>query len=113
MSSYKIKNKLSLILNSENVISFLKNALNDNGLGLSNSPSIVNRFLYELMESNDDIKIIDNGNRKKIINDIEIYNKKILVRTNSINGVNKFSFKTFGYEKEDEIDYKKNFKRGK
>ena len=107
MLSYEIKSKLRSALNSKNVTSFLKNVLNDNGLGLSNSPSIVNRFLYELIENNDDIKIIDNGNRKKAINDIEIYNKKILVRTNSIRGVNKFSFKTFGYEKEDEIDCKK------
>ena len=30
-----------------------------------------------------------------------------MVRTNSVNGVNKFSFETFGYEKEDKINYKK------
>ena len=107
MASYKIRDKLSLMLNSEKIILFLKNALNGNGLGLSNAPSNVNRFLYELIESDDDVEIIDKGNRKKLINDIEIYDKKILVRTNSVNGVNKFSFETFGYEKEDKINYKK------
>ena len=65
MASYKIRDKLSLILNSEKIILFLKNALNGNGLGLSNAPSNVNRFLYELIESDDDIEIIDKGNRKK------------------------------------------------
>ena len=105
MATEKIKSKLSSALNSENVIFFLKNVLNANGLGLSNSITVVNRFLYELIEGNDDIKIINKGNRKRVLNDMEIYNKKILVRTNSINGTNKFSFIAFPYKKEDNINY--------
>ena len=110
MTTEEIKSKLSLALNSKNAISFLKNSLNANGLGLTNSTPNVNRFLLELVYCNDDIKIIDKGNRKRFINDIEINNKKILVRTNSINGANKISFKGFAYEKEDNIDCKEMLK---
>ena len=110
MTTEEIKSKLSLALNSKNAISFLKNSLNANGLGLTNSTPNVNRFLLELVYCNDDIKIIDKGNRKRFINDIEINNKKILVRTNSINGANKISFKGFAYEKEDNIDFKEMLK---
>ena len=110
MTTEEIKNKLSLALNSKNTISFLKNNLNANGLGLSNSTPNVNRFLCELTEGNDDIKIIDKENKKKILNDIKIYDKKILVRTNSINGANKISFMGFAYEKEENIDCKEMLK---
>ena len=110
MTAEEIKNKLSLALNSKNTISFLKNNLNANGLGLSNSTPNVNRFLCELTEGNDDIKIINKGNKKRFLNDIKIYDKRILVRTNSINGANKISFKGFAYEKEDNIDCKEMLK---
>ena len=111
MTTEEIKSKLSLALNSKNAISFLKNSLNANGLGLSNSTPNVNRFLWELIYCNDDIKIIDKENRRRLLNDIEIYNKKNLVRTNSINGANKISFKGFAYEKEDNIDCKEMLKK--
>ena len=62
MTTEEIKSKLSLALNSKNAISFLKNSLNANGLGLTNSTPNVNRFLLELVYCNDDIKIIDKGN---------------------------------------------------
>ena len=105
MASYgNIKEKLSSALQSKETIIFLKNILNYNGFGLSNATPNLNRFLYELPKSDNDIEIIDSGNRKKINNDIKIYNKKILVRTNSISA-NHISFKFFKYEKEDEIDF--------
>ena len=105
MASYgNIKEKLSSALQSKETIIFLKNILNYNGFGLSNATPNLNRFLYELPKSDNDIEIIDRGNRKKINNDIKIYNKKILVRTSSISA-NHISFKFFKYEKEDEIDF--------
>ena len=65
MASYKVKDKLKLTLNSEKIIFFLKNILNGNGFGLSNATPNLNRFLRELSESDNDIKIIDNENKKK------------------------------------------------
>ena len=102
-----IKEKLSSALQEEKTINFLKNVLNYNGFGLSNSTPNLNKFLKELAKNNQEIKIINNGNRKKIINDIEIYGKKILTRTNSItnNSAYNISFKSFGYEKEDKINF--------
>ena len=108
MASYGIiKEKLKSVLQSEKTIDFLKNTLNGNGFGLSNSPPNLNRFLTELTKSDDDIKIIEKGNRKRTNNDIEIYGKKILVRTASVNttGNNNISFKSFKYEKEDKINF--------
>ena len=57
MTTEEIKSKLSLALNSKNAISFLKNSLNANGLGLTNSTPNVNRFLWELVYCNDNIKL--------------------------------------------------------
>ena len=108
MESYRItKEKLKLALNTERTINFLKNDLNNKGLGLANATPNLNRFLKELVRDNDNIKIINKGNRKKIINDIEIYNKKILIRTNSVcvNNTFKISFESFRYEREDNIDF--------
>ena len=108
MTSYSIiKEKLKFVLQSEKTINFLKNDLNHKGFGLSNATPNLNRFLKELTKSDYEVKIINKGNRKKINNDIKIYDKKILVRTNSINIRNTYniSFETFGYEREDEINF--------
>ena len=106
MASYEvIKEKMSSSLNSDNTINFLLNILNGNGFGLSNSTVNLNRFLTELTKNNNNIKIINKGNRKRINNDVEIYNKKILVRTSAIGYVNNITFESFKYEREDEIDY--------
>ena len=108
MESYRItKEKLKSALQSEKTINFLKNTLNGNGFGLSNSPPNLNRFLSELTKNDHDIKIIEKGNRKRENNDIEIYGKKILVRTASAEtkGHNNISFKSLKYEKEDKINF--------
>ena len=105
MATQKIKEKLVSDLNSEKIIFFLKNTLNNNGFGLSNAPQNVNRFLDELTESNN-IKIIEKGNIKKVINDIEFYNKKILVRTSTTKYCNHICFDSFKYEREDKINFK-------
>ena len=106
MASYGvIKEKISLALNSDNTINFLRNILNGNGFGLSNSTVNLNRFLIELTKNNNDIKIIEKGNRKRLNDDIEIYNKKILVRTSAVGYVNNITFESFKYKREDEIDY--------
>ena len=107
MVSYSIiKEKLKLLLNTEKTIKFL-NDLNNFGLGLGNATPNLNRFLKELVKDDNEVEIINKGNRKKINNDIQIYNKKILVRTNSISFKNMFniSFETFRYEKEDDIGF--------
>ena len=107
MVSYSIiKEKLKLLLNTEKTIKFLNN-LNNFGIGLGNATPNLNRFLKELVKDDNEVEIINKGNRKKINNDIKIYNKKILVRTNSINMRNTFniSFESFRYEKEDDIDF--------
>ena len=107
MVSYSIvKEKLKLLLNTEKTIKFL-NDLNNFGLGLANATPNLNRFLKELVKDDNEVKIINKGNRKRINNDIQIYDKKILVRTNSISFSNTFniSFESFRYEKEDDIDF--------
>ena len=105
MATQKVKEKLVSDLNSEKIIFFLKNTLNNNGFGLSNATQNVNRFLDELTESND-IKIIEKGNIKRVINDIEVYNKKILVRTSTTKYCNSIFFDSFKYEREDKINFK-------
>ena len=106
MAYWNIKEKLNSALNSENTISFLKNKLNDDGLGLSNSTPNLNRFLKELPKRDNNIKIINKGNRTRINNDIEILGKKILTRTNSVGNSKNITFESFKYEKEDKIDFK-------
>ena len=108
MASYgSVKEKLKLILNTEKTINFLKNVLNGNGFGLANATPNLNRFLKELAKDDDDIKVINNGNRKRTNNDIEIYNKKIFVCVHSVNNSSAFAifFKGFRYEKEENVDY--------
>ena len=107
MASYSlVKEKLKLLLNTEKTIKFL-NDLNNFGLGLANSTPNLNRFLKELVKDDNEVKIINKGNRKRTNNDIEIYNKKILVRTHSVNNSSAFNicFETFRYEREDDIDF--------
>ena len=108
MASYGIiKEKLKSVLQSEKTINFFKNTLNNNGFGLSNATPNLNRFLTELLKSDHDVKIIEKGNRKRINNDIEIYGKKILVRTAAVNaaGGNNICFESFKYEIEDRINF--------
>ena len=102
-SSYDtIKTRLKTILQSERTIEFL-NKLTDSGFSLSNSPQITNKFINKVFQG-EGIEIENKHNRKKFINNVIIDNKKILIRTNSI--TNKFiTFKSFKYEKEDQIDF--------
>ena len=102
-SSYDtIKTRLKTILQSERTIEFL-DKLTNFGISLGNSPQINNKFIKEVFQG-EGIEIENKHNRKKFINNVIIDNKKILIRTNSIS--NKFiNFKTFKYEKQDQIDF--------
>ena len=101
-SSYDtIKARLKTILQSERTIKFL-NDLTNFGLSIGNL-QLNNKFIKEVFQG-EGIKIENKHNRKKFINNVIIDNKKILIRTNSI--TNKFiTFKSFKYEKEDQIDF--------
>ena len=97
-----IKTRLKTILQSERTIEFL-NKLTDFSLSIGNSTQNTNKFIKEVFQG-EGIEIENKNNRKKITNNIIINNKKILLRTTSIS--NKFiNFKTFKYEKEDQIDF--------
>ena len=102
-SSYDtIKTRLKTILQSERTIEFL-NKLTDFGISLGNSSQITNKFIKEVFQG-EGIEIENKNNRKRFINNVIIDNKKILIRTNSIS--NKFiKFKTFKYERQDQIDF--------
>ena len=97
-----IKTRLKTILQSERTIKFL-NDLTDFGISLGNSSQITNKFIKEVFQG-EDIVIENRNNRKRFINNVIIDNKKFLIRTNSIS--NKFiKFKTFKYERQDQIDF--------
>ena len=102
-SSYDtIQARLKKILQSERTIEFL-NKLTDFGISLGNSSQITNKFIKEVFQG-EGIEIENKNNRKKFINNVIINDKKILIRTSSI--TNKFiKFKTFKYERQDEIDF--------
>ena len=97
-----IKTRLKTILQSERTIKFL-NDLTNFGISLGNSPQINNKFIKEVFQG-EDIETENKNNRKKITNNVIIDNKKNLIRTNSISN-KAFFFKTFKYEKHDEIDF--------
>ena len=102
-SSYDtIKTRLKTILQSERTIEFL-NKLTNFGISLGNSPQITNKFIKEVFQGVG-IEIENKHNRKKITNNIIINNKKILLRINSITNKIIF-FKTFKYEKQNQIDF--------
>ena len=97
-----IKTRLKTILQSERTIKFLNNLTNF-GISLGNSPQINNKFIKEVFQG-EGIETENKHYRKKITNNIIIDNKKILLRTTSI-PYKAFFFKTFKYEKHDEIDF--------
>ena len=102
-SSYNtIKARLKTILQSEKTIEFF-NKLTDFGLSISNSTQITNKFIKEVFQG-EGIEIENKNNRKRFINNIIIDNKKILIKTNSISN-RCIKFKTFKYEREDQIDF--------
>ena len=98
-----IKTRLKTILQSERTIKFL-DELTNFGISLGNSPQINNKFIKEVFQG-EGIEIENKHYRKKITNNVIIDNKKILIRTNSISNNKAFFFKTFKYEKHDEIDF--------
>ena len=102
-SSYNtIKERLKTILESERTIEFL-NELTNFGISLSNAVQITNKFINEVFQG-EGIKIVNRNNRKRFINNVIIDNKKILIKTNSV--TNRYiKFKTFKYEKQDQIDF--------
>ena len=102
-SSYDtIKTRLKTILQSERTIEFL-DKLTNFGLSLSNAPQITNKFINEVFQG-EGIEIVNKHNRKRLVNNIIIDDKKILIRTNSITNKN-IKFKTLKYEKQDQIDF--------
>ena len=102
-SSYDtIKERLKTILKSERTIEFL-NKLTDFSLSIGNSVQNTNKFIKEVFQG-EGIKIENKNNRKRFINNVTIDNKKIIIRTASTS--NKYiKFKTFKYEKQDDIDF--------
>ena len=97
-----IKTRLKTILQSERTIEFL-DELTNFSLSLGNSIQITNKFIKKVFQG-EGIEIENKHNRKNFINNVIIDNKKILIRTNSIK--NKvIVFKTFKYEKQDQIDF--------
>ena len=102
-SSYDtIKTRLKTILQSERTIEFL-DKLTNFGLSLRNSPQINNKFIKKVFQG-EGIEIENKHNRKKSINKVIIDDKKILIKTNSIKS-KVIIFKTFKYEKQDQIDF--------
>ena len=96
-----IKTRLKTILQSERTIEFL-DKLTNFGLSLGNL-QLNNKFIKEVFQG-EGIEIENKHNRKKFINNVIIDNKKILIRTTSIS--NRFiTFKSFKYEKCDQIDF--------
>ena len=102
-SSYDtIKERLKTILQSERTIEFL-NKLTDFGLSIGNSAQNTNKFIKEVFQG-EGIEIENKNNRKRFINNITIDDKKIIIKTASTS--NKYiKFKTFKYERQDEIDF--------
>ena len=96
-----IKTKLKTILQSERTIEFL-NDLTNFGLSLGNL-QLNNKFIKEVFQG-EGIEIENKHNRKKFINNVIIDNKKILIRTNSITN-RIITFKSFKYEKQEQIDF--------
>ena len=97
-----IKTKLKTILQSERTIKFL-DELTNFGISLGNSSQITNKFIKEVFQG-EGIEIENKNNRKRFINNVIIDDKKILIRTNSITNKN-ITFKSFKYEKHDQIDF--------
>ena len=97
-----IKTRLKTILQSERTIEFL-DKLTNFGLSLGNSSQINNKFIKEVFQG-EGIEIENKHCRKKFINNVIIDDKKILIRTNSISN-RLIKFKTFKYEKQDQIDF--------
>ena len=97
-----IKTRLKTILQFERTIKFL-DELTNFGLSLGNSSQITNKFIKEVFQG-EGIEIENKNNRKRFINNVIIDNKRILIRTNSITNKN-IKFKTFKYEKHDQIDF--------
>ena len=102
-SSYDtIKTRLKTILQSERTIKFL-NDLTNFGLSIGNSTQNTNKFIKEVFQG-EGIEIESKNNKKNFINNVIIDDKKILIKTNSIKS-KVIKFKTFKYEKQDQIDF--------
>ena len=97
-----IKTRLKTILQSEKTIKFL-DKLTNFGLSISNSTQNTNKFIKEVFQG-EGIEIENKHSRKKFINNVIIDDKKILIRTNSITN-KEIKFKTFKYEKQEQIDF--------
>ena len=102
-SSYDtIKTRLKTILQSERTIKFL-NELTDFGISLGNSSQITNKFIKEVFQG-EGIEIENKHNRKKLINNIIINNKKFLLRIVSLTN-RSINFKVLGYSRPEQVNF--------
>ena len=97
MSYDFIKERLLSVLRSQKAISFYKEYFNK--IPISNSRPILNLIIEELFTNEKNIEFINYNKITSKINDIIIYDKKILIRLHSFNCSNKkISFKNFECE---------------
>ena len=108
----QIKEKLTTILNSEKAINFL-NDLTNLTLSLGNAPQNTNAFIDKVFMDYD-ISKINKNTRKRLVNDIIINNKKILIRTASASSsFNIIKFKKIKYNNDDEDEKDTNILKNK
>ena len=103
MSYNTVKKRLLSILNSQKTISFYKEHFSK--IPIVNSIPILNLIIEELFTNEKNIEFINYNKLYYKINDIIIYDKKILIRLHSSNGTNKkINFKNFECEDLDDED---------
>ena len=105
MESYRItKEKLKSILQSEKTVKFLK----DSSLlkyTINNSVGNTNNFIDNAFKDEEDIDIeISNSNNK--IDDIIVFNRRIMIRAFSIKS-SRFLFQSFKFREGDRVDVNK------
>ena len=105
MESYRItKEKLKSILQSEKTVKFLE----DSSLlkyTINNSVGNANNFINNAFKDEEDIDIeISNSNNK--IDDIIVFNKRIMIRAFSIKS-SRFLFQSFKFREGDRVDVNK------
>ena len=97
-----IREKIESILKSENTINFL-NDFSRFGCVVSKSEN-VNIFINNVFINDDDVRI-ESSNTHSKIDDVNIYNKKINIKTLSSNCKSKkFLFKSFKFREGEQID---------
>ena len=96
----KIKEKLKFILRSEKTTKFL-DIISSLNLFINNSPGNTNTFIDKVFGDEEDI-IIELTNSHNRIDDIVIFDKRIMIRTISTN-TNRFAIKSFNQSKKNKL----------